>query len=346
VALERAASRARRRRGLPVRGGALLDEWRLDEWHALLHRGRDLSRPVTDVPDAEPDNTLFLIDDDAARLRSRVEQLLGKSTWSENPHSRTRRLLATCGSARTEGARAWVTANFAVYRMRSNQTACYVGRYEYVLERAATGSGSSRGARSSISSRCATWARSASSCRRADMDLGIAGRRAIVCGASKGLGRGCAEALAREGVDVWLVARSPERSRRPRARSARRRARASTTVCRGRRDEDGPARDPRRLRGPRHPREQRGRPADRRLPQLVARGLDPRARREHALGDRPDPRHDRRHDRAPLRPIVSITSHMVKAPMGFLALSNGARAGTHRLRRRARARRRRRTTSR
>jgi 3-oxoacyl-[acyl-carrier protein] reductase len=42
------------------------------------------------------------------------------------------------------------------------------------------------------------------------MDLGIAGRRAIVCGASKGLGRGCAEALAREGVDVWLVARSAD----------------------------------------------------------------------------------------------------------------------------------------
>ena len=32
------------------------------------------------------------------------------------------------------------------------------------------------------------------------MDLGIAGRRALVCAASKGLGRGCAEALAREGV--------------------------------------------------------------------------------------------------------------------------------------------------
>ena len=42
------------------------------------------------------------------------------------------------------------------------------------------------------------------------MDLGIAGRRAIVCGASKGLGRGCAEALAREGVQVWMVARSSD----------------------------------------------------------------------------------------------------------------------------------------
>ncbi len=40
------------------------------------------------------------------------------------------------------------------------------------------------------------------------MDFGIKGRRALVCAASKGLGRGCALALAREGVDVTIVARS------------------------------------------------------------------------------------------------------------------------------------------
>ncbi len=42
------------------------------------------------------------------------------------------------------------------------------------------------------------------------MDLGIKGRRAIVCGASKGLGRGCAEALAAEGVDLVIAARGIE----------------------------------------------------------------------------------------------------------------------------------------
>jgi 3-oxoacyl-[acyl-carrier protein] reductase len=42
------------------------------------------------------------------------------------------------------------------------------------------------------------------------MDLGIAGRRALVCGGSKGLGRAAALALAREGVDVVLVARSAD----------------------------------------------------------------------------------------------------------------------------------------
>ena len=42
------------------------------------------------------------------------------------------------------------------------------------------------------------------------MDLGIAGRRALVCGGSKGLGRAAALALAREGVEVTLVARTAQ----------------------------------------------------------------------------------------------------------------------------------------
>ncbi|MDO5625723.1 MAG: SDR family oxidoreductase [Pseudomonadota bacterium] len=42
------------------------------------------------------------------------------------------------------------------------------------------------------------------------MDLGIAGKWALVCGASKGLGRGCAEALVAEGVNVLMVARGAE----------------------------------------------------------------------------------------------------------------------------------------
>jgi 3-oxoacyl-[acyl-carrier protein] reductase len=40
------------------------------------------------------------------------------------------------------------------------------------------------------------------------MDLGIKGKTALVCGASRGLGKACATALAREGVNVTLVART------------------------------------------------------------------------------------------------------------------------------------------
>ena len=42
------------------------------------------------------------------------------------------------------------------------------------------------------------------------MDLDIKGRTALVCASSKGLGRGCAEALAAEGVDLVLNARGSE----------------------------------------------------------------------------------------------------------------------------------------
>ena len=42
------------------------------------------------------------------------------------------------------------------------------------------------------------------------MDLGLKGRKAIVCAASKGLGRGCAFSLAREGVEVTILARGRE----------------------------------------------------------------------------------------------------------------------------------------
>ncbi len=42
------------------------------------------------------------------------------------------------------------------------------------------------------------------------MDLGIRGRRAIVCAASKGLGKACAEALANEGVAITINARNAE----------------------------------------------------------------------------------------------------------------------------------------
>jgi 3-oxoacyl-[acyl-carrier protein] reductase len=42
------------------------------------------------------------------------------------------------------------------------------------------------------------------------MDLGIAGKWALVCGASKGLGFGCARALAQEGVNLVINARNPE----------------------------------------------------------------------------------------------------------------------------------------
>jgi 3-oxoacyl-[acyl-carrier protein] reductase len=52
------------------------------------------------------------------------------------------------------------------------------------------------------------------------MDLGIAGRRALVCASSSGLGLACATALAREGCEVWLNGRNAERLAQARAQVA------------------------------------------------------------------------------------------------------------------------------
>ena len=42
------------------------------------------------------------------------------------------------------------------------------------------------------------------------MDFGIAGKKALVCAASKGLGKGCARALAEEGAELVILARGPD----------------------------------------------------------------------------------------------------------------------------------------
>lgn len=42
------------------------------------------------------------------------------------------------------------------------------------------------------------------------MDLGLKGRKAIICASSRGLGKGCATALAGEGVDLVINGRNPD----------------------------------------------------------------------------------------------------------------------------------------
>jgi p-cumate 2,3-dioxygenase beta subunit len=114
---------------------ALLDEWRLEEWLELLSDDAVYEIPPTDVPEGDARNTLFIIADDAVRIRSRVKQLLGKSAWAESPHSRTRRMISNVRVLGADGDRILATANFAVYRMRYESVDTYIGRYDYKLVR-------------------------------------------------------------------------------------------------------------------------------------------------------------------------------------------------------------------
>jgi len=114
---------------------ALLDEWRLDEWLALLTDDAKYRVPSNDAPTGDPANTLFLIADDIDRIRGRVARLKDPHAHAEFPHSRTRRLVTNVRVVEKPGDLE-VFANFAVYRMRrGGQESVFVGRYRYILRR-------------------------------------------------------------------------------------------------------------------------------------------------------------------------------------------------------------------
>ncbi len=159
------------------------------------------------------------------------------------------------------------------------------------------------------------------------MDLGLAGKWALVCGASKGLGYGCALSLAREGVNLVINARSAG----PLAESAQRirddagvevvAVACDITTASGRAEALAAA--PRvdvlvtNAGGP-PPGDFRNFTRDDWIAALDANMLAP----IELIKATVDPMIARRFGR-----IVNITSGAVKAPIDALALSNGARSG-------------------
>ena len=159
------------------------------------------------------------------------------------------------------------------------------------------------------------------------MDLGIRGKRALVCAASKGLGHGCALALAEEGVDLTLVART--RATLDAAAEAIRAATgarvtpiaADITTEAGRAAALAACPDPDILvtnAGGPAPGDFRQWTRDDWIAALDGNMLTPIALIKATV----DRMIARRFGR-----IVNITSSAVKAPIDVLGLSNGARAG-------------------
>jgi len=159
------------------------------------------------------------------------------------------------------------------------------------------------------------------------MDLGIRGRKALVCAASKGLGRACAISLAREGVDLTIVARTPgpleetaEEIRQSTGVSVSAVATDITTPeGRALALEACPSPDilVNNAGGP-PPGDFRDWEREDWIKALDANMLTP----IELIKATVDPMMERRFGR-----IVNITSAAVKAPIEILGLSNGARAG-------------------
>lgn len=159
------------------------------------------------------------------------------------------------------------------------------------------------------------------------MDLGIAGRSAIVCGGSAGLGRGVAEALAADGVNVLLAARSEDRLRQAAdeigasASGAVRWVVADVTTDAGRDAVLAACPQPDILvnnAGGPPPGDFRDWSREDWLKAIDANMLSAIFLIKGTI----DGMIERRFGR-----IVNITSHMVKQPAAILGLSNGARSG-------------------
>jgi p-cumate 2,3-dioxygenase beta subunit len=113
---------------------ALLDAWDLDGWMDLLCDDACYLVPPNNVPDGDPDNTLFIIADDIDRIRGRVKRLKSRDAHAEFPRSRTRRLITNVRILAHDDAELTVTANFSVHRFRrGGKGGEYVGRYIYTL---------------------------------------------------------------------------------------------------------------------------------------------------------------------------------------------------------------------
>jgi 3-oxoacyl-[acyl-carrier protein] reductase len=159
------------------------------------------------------------------------------------------------------------------------------------------------------------------------MDLGIAGRRAIVCGASAGLGLATARALALDGVAVTLAARNEARlhaaaeALRDETGAEVAAVAADVTTDAGREALMSACPDPDILinnAGGPPPGDFRTWEREDWIKAIDANMLSAifliRATIDGMI--------ERRFGR-----IVNITSHLVKQPIGFLGLSNGARSG-------------------
>lgn len=118
------------------REAELLDGWQLDDWLKLMTDDTSYYVPPTDKPEASHEEALFIIADDAVRLKERVIRLKDPSCHVEYPPSRTRRLVTNVRvSDRPDGA-IGVKANFVVYRnRRGGDKRTFTGEYRYILHR-------------------------------------------------------------------------------------------------------------------------------------------------------------------------------------------------------------------
>ena len=115
---------------------ALLDEWKLKEWEALLTDDATYYVPPNDQLEGDHRSTLFLVADDRERIRQRIIRINDHNCHAEYPRSRTRRMISNVRILGVDGELVTVAANFVCYRYRRYERIReYVGAYRHILRR-------------------------------------------------------------------------------------------------------------------------------------------------------------------------------------------------------------------
>jgi|SRR5699024_7954893 len=111
----------------------LLDEWKLKEWAALFTEDGTYKIPPLGEPDANPNESIFFVHDNRARLQERAERLLKKEAHVEYPHSTTTRNYHNILVHNLEADVISVECNFTTHRSKREVVDTFIGKAEYEI---------------------------------------------------------------------------------------------------------------------------------------------------------------------------------------------------------------------
>jgi p-cumate 2,3-dioxygenase subunit beta len=119
---------------LLFREADLLDRWQLDEWLSLFTADAQYLVPPSDIDgdSADPDQSLFYVNDDHVRMRERVVRLKKVGAHSEHPRSKVRHLVSNVRVTRDDHA-IHARSSFIVWRSKDVTSDAFVGHYLHRL---------------------------------------------------------------------------------------------------------------------------------------------------------------------------------------------------------------------
>jgi benzoate/toluate 1,2-dioxygenase beta subunit len=116
------------------REAALLDAWKLEDWLQLFADDCVYWIPCNE-DDNDPTQHISIAYDDRKNLQERIWRLNSGKAYSQEPRSRTRRLISNVEILKDSGSEITVSSSFALFQTRLGRQNTFAGRYEHRLRK-------------------------------------------------------------------------------------------------------------------------------------------------------------------------------------------------------------------